>query len=630
MATNYRADVYTIDFETEAIRPRPQYPPEPVGVSIREPNGKSKYYSWGHPSENNCTKAQAIKALKPIWKKQHMVFHNSKFDIEVAEKHLGLEIPSWERTHDTMYLLFLTDPHARNLRLKESAERVLGMAPEEQDACRQWLVDNKIVKKNDSKWGAYISLIPGNLAGKYAIGDTTRTYKLYSKLWREVKKRGMLEPYERERKVMPILLRNEQQGVRVNLRKLRKDVSDYTKELARIDKYLERALKFPDLNLDNKEEVAEALDRAGVVTDWVLTKTNRKSMAKDNLTIPMFHNQKIAMAYAYRTRLQTCLAMFLYNWLDIAEQTGGIIYTNWNQVRQQKDGFSNSVGARTGRLSSTPNFMNIPTDFYEKGDGYKHPTTPANLLELPMMRQYMLPDVGHVFGHRDYDQQELRILAYYEDASFYEAYVNNPAMDAHVFVQGLIRDMANLNVNRKSTKIINFGIIYGMGLFKLAMKLGCTEEEARAMRNAHRKSLPGVAELEKGIKKLGDAGDCITTWGGRQYFAEEPRIINGRAQTFSYKLLNYLIQGSASDCTKEALINYDEIQKVKDSEARFLLTVHDELNASLPKGNKKQEMLWLKEAMETVDFEDLTICSTGGIGKDWASVKDYHVPGDIK
>lgn len=627
--TRFKADVVTIDFETEAIKPRPEYPPKPVGVSIREPSGKSTYYAWGHPIENNSTRADAIRALKKVWGKT-LVFHNSKFDLEVAEKHLGLLMPPWQRIHDTMYLLFLTDPHARNLKLKESAQRVLGMNPEEQDAVRQWLIDQKIVKKTDGKWGAHICDAPGKLVGKYAKGDTTRTYRLYSKLWKEVSKADMLDSYDTERQVMPILLRNEQQGVKVNIKALRKDAEIYASELMKVDNYLRKALKCKNLNVDAKEEVANALDEAGVVTEWILTKTNKKSMAKDNLSIDMFHNPRIAMAYAYRTRLQTCTATFLNNWLEIAGMTGGTIFTNWNQVRQQKVGFSNSIGARTGRLSSTPNFMNIPTDFYDKGDSYKHPTVPKGLTELPMMRRYILPDKGHVFGHRDYDQQELRILAYFEEAGFYQAYLDNPAMDAHVFVQDLILQLANMKLNRKSTKIINFGIIYGMGLEKLGKSLECSKEEARVMRNAHKKSLPGVADLEKEIKLIGKSGECIVTWGGRKYYTEEPRLINGRMQTFEYKLLNYLIQGSAADCTKRALINYDEIQKANDSEARFLITVHDEINVSLPKDNKKQEMMWVKEAMETVDFGDMVICSTGGIGKDWASVKDYKVPGDIK
>ena len=556
--------VTTVDFETEEIQPRPVYPPVPVGVAIRHKTGKTEYLAWGHPSHNNTTKEKARRILADLWKKDYLLFHNSKFDVDVAEVHLGLKVPNWNKVHDTMFLLFLYNPHAWSLELKKLAEEHLDMPPEEQQTLRQWLMDNKIVRKNDKRWGAKIAAAPGRLVAPYAKGDVIRTYKLFQKFFAIIEERGMMEAYDRERQIMPILLRNEQQGIRVDVNALRKDIKTYRAEFNRVDKYLAKRLDVPlsvdpnELNMDSDKQVADRLDYLGIVTEWSLTPKGQKSMAKKNLRLNMFHDKKVAMAYAYRTRLQTCLSTFMEPWLLTAEQTGGLIHTIWNQVRQSKDGAGGFVGARTGRLSSTPNLMNIPTSFIGKDDGYEHPKTPKDVVPLPLIRRYVLPDKGHVFGHRDYNQQELRILAYFEDADLYHAYVEDMAVDIHSFVQSMLQKIGGVDLQRKLVKILNFGMIYGMGIQELANRLQMMYDEAKAIKTAHREVLPGLKQLERDIKQIGRSGECITTWGGRQYFTEPGRIINGRMQDFSYKLLNYLIQGSASDCTKQGIINYDD------------------------------------------------------------------------
>ena len=140
----------TIDFETQAISPRPHYPPVPVGVAIWEPGRKPEYLAWGHPTENNCTLAQAKTKLKALWGRE-LLFHNAKFDLDVAETHLGLPLPPWERVHDTLYLLFLHNPHALSLSLKPASESLLGMPPEEQDAVKAWLLAQGIIKSLKQK-----------------------------------------------------------------------------------------------------------------------------------------------------------------------------------------------------------------------------------------------------------------------------------------------------------------------------------------------------------------------------------------------------------------------------------------------------------------------------------------------
>ena len=113
-----------IDFETLGIEGRPHYPPVPVGVSIKWPGKKSHYYAWGHRSENNCSWGEGQRALAEAYESGlPLVFQNGKFDVDVADVHMGLSIPAWDRIHDTMFLIFLDDPHQKELGLKPSAAR---------------------------------------------------------------------------------------------------------------------------------------------------------------------------------------------------------------------------------------------------------------------------------------------------------------------------------------------------------------------------------------------------------------------------------------------------------------------------------------------------------------------------
>jgi hypothetical protein len=201
-----------VDFETDAIEQRPAYPPKPAGFSIKMPGDrKPRYLAWGHPTGNNTDFRTAQRVLKDVWASgQKVLFHNAKFDLDVAHEHMGLRDLPWHRVHDTLFLLFLHNPRARSLSLKPASEALLGMPPDERDAVRDWLVDQRIIKKRQSP-GAHIAKAPGDLVGTYANGDVIRTERLFRMLYPEIIKRGMGPAYDRERKLLPILLANERQ-----------------------------------------------------------------------------------------------------------------------------------------------------------------------------------------------------------------------------------------------------------------------------------------------------------------------------------------------------------------------------------------------------------------------------------
>src|SRR5512139_3805397 len=468
----------TIDFETLGIEGRPFYPPVPVGVSIKYPGKKAaRYYGWGHPTGNNCTWPEAEAALREAYRSRDgLLFQNGKFDVDVAEVHFGLPIPAWQQIHDTMFLLFLDDPHQQELGLKPAAERLLGLPPEEQDAVGEWLVHNQPVpgvkisrsKSSDHYFGRYLAYAPGGLVGEYANGDVERTEQLFALLYPKTVAREMRRAYDRERELMPILLTMERQGVPVDLKRLQADVALYDAWLATIDSWLRKLLKVgEDLNLDSGEQLVKAMVAAGVADEAKLprTPTGKFQTNKEALLLGVTHKPLLAVL-KYRTQLQTCLNTFMRPWLQTALASGGLIFTTWNQVRAPKGG--DNAGTRTGRLSSTPNFQNIPKEFqpifqHEEADPKKRKALPAcpwgvKLPPLPKVRSYVVPFKGEVFIDRDYSQQEPRILGHFDGGDLMRKYQANPWIDFHDYAKEELA-LRGKHYERKSVKNTNLGLI---------------------------------------------------------------------------------------------------------------------------------------------------------------------------
>lgn len=642
-----------LDFETTPIHEHPEHRvPVPVSFSFKMPRmRKPEFLAWGHlTGGNNCTRTDAANALAEVWAARGeatpICCFNSAFDLNVAFKHFGLALPAWHDYEDPMFLLFLEDPHQRELGLKPSGQRILGRAPEEQDAMVAWLLEHKAqlesdfpdianfycrkVEKGVSKPGGItpsnakklVAYAPGNVVKPYANNDVTLMLDLWKPLRKSIEDRGMLEAYNRERRLMPILSRNSQQGVRLDRTKLEADRVIFEAAQEKTDAWLRKALKAPGLDLDKDAAVAEALDAAGQITDWTLTATGRKSVSKKNMKLSHFKDAKVAAAYAYRQKCATILETFIRPWLYYS-QFDGWMRTSWNQVRNAAQG--DTGGTRTGRPSSQdPNFFNMPKPVEDSADkGFIHPKHLA-VPELPFVRGYILPDEkGHVVVRRDFNQQELRVLGHFEDGALMEAYLANPKLDVHEFVRVAILELLGLDVGRYVTKTLNFGYVYGQGVPSLAAKMDRAVEEVKQLRRAQMRAVPGLEELSDAIKGRSRQGLPIRTWGGREYYVEPPKFVEkfGRIMSFEYKLINYLVQGSSADITKESIIRYHDVLR----DGRFMVSVYDENVISVPKKAAKREALILRDAMMSIET-DVPLLSDGEWGPDYGHLEDLIEP----
>ena len=634
----------TIDFESHGIEGRPHYPPLPCGVSIKPWGKPARYYAWGHTYDNNCTWAEAKAALTEAYAcKDGILCQNGKFDVDVAEVFFGLPVPAWQDIHDTMFLLFLDSPHEQELGLKPSATRLLGTPPDEQDEVCDWLLAHQPLpgikisksKQSDHYFMKYLPYAPGGLVGKYANGDVERTEAIFKLLWPKTIERGMLAAYDRERELMPILLEMERRGILVDVERLSADVLKYTHWQEAVDAWLIKKLKAPkDINLDSGEQLVAVMVAAGACdTDLMpLTATGKYQSNKDALLLGV-KDKSLLGILRYRAALKTCLGTFMRSWLEMALATGGTIHTTWNQIRSTG---ADASGVRTGRLSATW-FMNIPKEFtplwqHEEPDerrAKKLPKCPIKgLPSLPEVRSYIIPGEGRVLIDRDYSQQEPRILAHFDGGDLMAKYNENPWIDFHDYAKAELELMGKF-YERKPVKNTNLGLIYGMGAGKLAIKNDMSVDEANELKKAILLLYPGLKDMYKDMKVRAANNQPIRTWGGREYYCEPPKLVDGRIREFDFKLVNVLIQGSAADCTKTAIIQFIKrcAELGKLNAWWLLLNVHDQLTVSVPIAELDEAMEVLRQAMEGVKF-DVPMLSEGAISEvNWNELYDYDKKG---
>jgi DNA polymerase-1 len=599
--------VPTIDFETQAIGLRPtHFPPKSVGVAIQlDGYPEGAYLAYGHPEGNNSTWEQARAKLAEIWDQPIVTHNGGSFDLAVAAEEFGLPFPKiW---HDTLYELFLLYPHEHTLALKPSAARLLGIEDTGRQLLRAWVLANVPGSKGGT-WGGFIARANGSLVGQYAAQDVLMTTELHRLLHPQIVHHGMEKAYEREKLLAPILHQASIRGIRCDVDQLADNLQFYECVLLDCDVVIRKYLNAPNLNIDSDTELAAAMDAMGLIANWELTPTGRKSTSKKSMA-KMLAGSSLTAILNYRASLSTCVSTFMRPWLELASHTGRV-YPTWNQTRQAEKG-----GARTGRVTcQDPNLTNVSKEFPNP--------PPADFPPLPLMRSYLLPEEGHVWCRTDAVQQELRILAHYEDDQMMEAYRADPTIDFHNLAQQLIESNTGRRLKRKDVKTTAFSILYGAGAVTMAQRLGCTPTEAQELKNAYYQAVPGIRIVQREINQLVRMNKPIRTFGGRLYFCEEPWTdpSTGKTHTYEYKLLNYLIQGSAGDCTKKAIITYDTIHK----DGVFMTQVYDELNISVPEECVAKEAALVQEAFARVEL-DVPMLSTSSWGENYGASETHSL-----
>jgi len=282
---------------------------------------------------------------------------------------------------------------------------------------------------------------------------------------------------------------------------------------------------------------------------------------------------------------------------EVIHSGTGRIHTTWNQAQ-----------VPTGRVSShDPNLQNIPT---RSEEGRR-------------IRRAFIPAEGSLFVSADYSQIDLRVLAHLSgDKTLVDAF--NRGEDIHVRtateVLGVTPDQVDV-AGRRLAKVINFGIIYGMGPNRLAGELGIALAEASDYIKRYFERLPGVrAWLDETVRNARETGYVTTMYGRRRYLPELNAPPGGARAQAERIAINTPIQGTAADLIKLAMIRLDRVLRGRKLEARMILQVHDELLLEARKDLWKEAGELAKREMEGVAELKIPLKVELKAGPNWAEM----------
>ena len=604
-------DPIFLDFETEAIGPRPeQYPPKPVGLAVldRTNQFKSGYYAFCHDSNNNCTYEDARRLLIRIWESGRSIcFHNAMFDMSVITEKFNLPFISAERVHDTLVLAFLYNPYVRSLSLKELCVEWLNIQPEERDQLFEWLVNHiPAVAKKPKTAGAYIARGPADLVGMYAEADVALTAKLWD--FTLTVRQHMPRAYLREIELMPVLLENSKLGIRVDRDGLNQSLEKAKADIFQCEVWLNKYFNADDINYNSGAQLVQIIQNKGCYDKnkkWPTSDKGTPLSDKDTLA-NLITDPELSSVLRHLDVLVKLTGTYIEPWLEQSASTGRI-YTEWNTVRGE------AGGTRTGRLSSKPTLQTMPT----RGPKTPLPSEIRDLI-IPKVREYILPDEGHSMIACDYNAQELRLFAYFEDGKLKQQYLKDPKADLHTFSKNLMSEKVGRDIPRDYVKTLSFGILYGAGPKKLSEMLRIPYEEAKELVDLYKTEVAtGLPKINEDLIARYRAKIPFKTVGGRLIKGEPPKIIHGKLMEFGFKSLNTLIQGSGADMAKKAMIDYAKVA----THSRLLLSLHDEIVITCQKGYEEQESKKLELSMVNAFPMDVPFIAEAVIGNNFAETK---------
>ena len=525
------------------------------------------------------------------------IFHNASYDVGWLLVN-GFEING--PIVDTMIAAALINENRYSFSLNACAKDYLGEIKNEtflNEKAKEWGIDPK----------ADLWKLPAGYVGFYAEQDAGLTLRLWERFKSEISKQSLNDVWDMEMELLPILIETRRRGIRVDeakAEKLKKEFKE--KEFQVLKKIKEQTTLKPDIWA--ARSVAQVFDRIGV--EYPRTpKTGEPSFTQNWL---VNCNNPIAQLIREAREINKFHSTFIDSIQRFVHK--GRIHSEINQLR------SDQGGTVSGRLSySNPNLQQIPARNKEFGN---------------KIRSLFLPEEGKQWGSFDYSQQEPRLVAHYaasvnEDFSgadeFIEAY-KNEAADFHQ----IVADMAG--ISRTQAKTINLGLFYGMGKAKLSKELGISKDAAENLLNKYHTRVPFVKRLAEAVTGSASKYGFIRTIKGRkcrfdmwepatfgmnkamQY--EEAKAIYGNniRRAFTYKALNRLIQGSAADQTKQAMINCSK------NGFEPLLQIHDELCFSI---NSEKDINSVKQIMENA-IEDLKVPFRVDValGRSWGEAKE--------
>jgi DNA polymerase-1 len=488
-----------------------------------------------------------LEKLRPILEdaSRTIVGQNVKYDWIVLAN-AGVTING--KIIDTMILSYLLESGERNHSLDELSQRLLDhtMIP-----ISDLIGKGKNQKRMDEVEVARVAI--------YAAEDADATWRIASKLEPIIHEQQLQKLYDDvERPLVSVLARMEKAGVVVDVPRLKVLSAEFAARIELIEKdvYLHAGGTF---NIASAPQLREILyDRLNLP---VLGKTPKgePSTAAEVL-------EELALVHPLPRLLieHRQLAKLKSTYLDALPEyvcQDGRVHASFNQTV-----------AATGRLSSSdPNLQNIPV----RTDQGKQ-----------IRQAFVAPGPDWVLLTADYSQIELRMLAHFcQDEGLLTAFRSGHDIHSVVAAQifGVSED-AVTDEQRRSAKTVNFGVIYGLSAFGLASRLGITQSEAAAFIEAYFGRYPGIDRWMTTVLEEAKSSGHVKTILGRRRPIQGVKSTTGRQKNLAERTaINTVIQGSAADLIKMAMINIDRELRLRNLQSRLILQIHDELVLEVPK-----------------------------------------------
>lgn len=575
-----RFDRIAADTETTGTGRRDR----PVGLSYALPDGQQAYLSWGHPTGNNCTKEEARSWWNAEVAKRNdltTVFHNAPFDLRMLA-YEGFNLP--QRPEDTGVVCALLNELEPAFSLDALATKHTGKTKSD-DALNAWCAQAFGGKPNRKAQAGNYCKAPGTIVGPYAEGDADMTLSLYDATRPLIDAEDLQGIYEVETTLIPVLHRMHMAGVRVDPDKadtVKAGLEAKLKELT----YEWREIA-GDVNPNSTKQLAVLFRRLGI--DVWKTAAGNDSVPKELLEFSPHRACKVLMKMR---QLETYVGTFIDSYI-IDNAIDGVIYGEFHQVKRER------YGTVSGRLSS--------------GGGLNLQNLPKRDKEIaPLIRGLFIPwSPEHDWIKADYSQIEYRFLAHYAGGQLRRLYNEQPDIDFHQ----MVADLAS--IPRGPAKNINFGLVYGMGQKKLARQLGVSEEEAEEIFASYHQRVPEVKKTYRKATGLAARRGYVLTWGGRK---RRFRKSQDGKYLHTHKALNGVLQGSAGDLIKRAMVDVDK--EIDYASTIMHLTVHDELDFSALRGEEKT----VKRIKDIMEHYELTvpIKAEFEVGADWGHTTDWR------
>ena len=575
------AELCALDTETDSLDPMRA---RIVGISFAVEPGRAAYVPLAHSYGDAPTQlplAEVLARLKP-WLEDETrakVGQNIKYDTHVLAN-AGIAVRGWR--HDTMLQSYVLEAH-KSHSLESLAERHLG---------RKGLSFEDLCGKGVHQIS--FAQVDVQRATEYSGEDSEMTLHVHQTLWPQIESDAKLRfIYDAiEMPTSRVLARIERHGVLIDAALLAKQSQQLAERMMQLEQEAYSIAGQP-FNLGSPKQIGEILFVKLGLPIKRRTATGAPSTDEEVL-------QELAADYPLPARIldHRSLAKLKGTYTDklplMVNPETGRVHTNYAQAV-----------AVTGRLSSNdPNLQNIP----------------IRTAEGRRVREAFIAPPGCVIASADYSQIELRIMAHIsEDPGLLRAFADG--VDVHRATASEVFGVPLSDVSseqRRYAKVINFGLIYGMGAFGLASNLGIEQKAARDYIERYFERFAGVRRYMDATKISAKELGYVETAFGRRLWLPEINSGNGpRRAGAERQAINAPMQGTAADLIKLAMIAVQEAIDREQRATRMVMQVHDELVFEVP----EVEVDWLRQAvpalMAGVAQLKVPLLAELGIGKNW-------------